>query len=103
MAEITLISFDGIPGSSKSSTALWLGAMLEKKGVPVRVIPENKTPHPVRFVTDLIHQTFCSLAQEQDHCLVLKNPALNWIASRRKIWSFCSRHIFQRSFFNDFL
>lgn len=51
--DLTLISFDGIPGSGKSSTALWLGELLEKKGVSVRVVAEHETPHPVRFLTDL--------------------------------------------------
>lgn len=53
MTDSILISIDGIPGSGKSSTALWLGDMLRKRGASVRVVEENENPHPVRFLTDL--------------------------------------------------
>lgn len=53
MTDISLISIDGIPGSGKSTTALWLSDMLRKRGAAVRLVAENEKPHPVRFLTDL--------------------------------------------------
>lgn len=69
MTDVKLISFDGIPGSGKSSTALWLGAMLQAKGMSIRVIQEDENPHPIRFLTDL------------------KNPLRPWLEIRPEKFS----------------
>lgn len=243
MTDSILISIDGIPGSGKSSTALWLGDMLRKRGAAVRVVPENENPHPIRSLTDLqnplapwlethpeefsrsclekfsrflemstgvpgkqtiliadgllfhtdstslllmdpeegvfqrhieelhrigrqiryfpillyshphasglestmahrsaewktmqvhwktsspyctsrklqdssgyiqfyeqyekrIYDTFRSLSHPKEHCLILENPALDWIASRKKTWSFCIRNGVPSHFFDDLL
>ena len=78
MTDITLISIDGIPGSGKSSTALWLAKMLQKRGTRVRLIPENEKPHPVRFLTDL------------------KNPLAPWLEMGAEEFSSCCLEKFTR-------
>lgn len=48
-----------------------------------------------------IYDTFRSLIHPEDHCLILKNPAHDWIASREKTWSFCIKNAVPSHFFND--